>query len=196
MATLRLRCAALLRCVISCIISGCVAPALGCLLGGRAGSGALSSLLIHSLIHTTHIHNTHTHLPTHKTLTKHPQVVNERLSPNCKARLTVENDDRPNLFSVRDLLLVHELSGIPIVCDMHHWQFCKGDQTQEEALRAAVATWPAGVCCALGGWRVVQARWWVKVVVCCLFGLRATICCQRCSLTHRLPAPCCLCCHT
>lgn len=26
------------------------------------------------------------------------QVVNEQLSPNCKARLTVENDDRASLF--------------------------------------------------------------------------------------------------
>ena len=35
------------------------------------------------------------------------QVVNERLSPNCKARLTVENDDRASLYSVVDLMKVH-----------------------------------------------------------------------------------------
>ncbi len=28
---------------------------------------------------------------------------------------------------------------------MQHYQFCTGDLSQEEALRAAVATWPAGV---------------------------------------------------
>ena len=35
------------------------------------------------------------------------QVVNERLSPNCKARLTVENDDRASMYSVEDLMTVH-----------------------------------------------------------------------------------------
>jgi UV DNA damage repair endonuclease len=39
------------------------------------------------------------------------QVVNERLSPNCKARLTVENDDRASQYSVADLMLVHQLTG-------------------------------------------------------------------------------------
>ena len=33
------------------------------------------------------------------------------LSPNCRARLTVENDDRPNLFSVADLLPLHAACG-------------------------------------------------------------------------------------
>jgi UV DNA damage repair endonuclease len=39
------------------------------------------------------------------------QVVNERLSPNCKARLTVENDDRASLYSVVDLMRVHQATG-------------------------------------------------------------------------------------
>jgi hypothetical protein len=39
------------------------------------------------------------------------QVVNERLSPNCKARLTVENDDRASLYSVVDLMKVHQATG-------------------------------------------------------------------------------------
>jgi hypothetical protein len=39
------------------------------------------------------------------------QVVNERLSPNCRARLTVENDDRASQYSVADLQLVHQLTG-------------------------------------------------------------------------------------
>ena len=39
------------------------------------------------------------------------QVVNERLSPNCKARLTVENDDRASLYSVVDLMTVHNNTG-------------------------------------------------------------------------------------
>lgn len=137
------------------------------------------------------------------------QVVNERLSPNCKARLTVENDDRASLYHVLDLMKVHKATGrdsqptrtaaalceqslaacyivmwyyhchsmvmhsavwfwrvrlpalacctvpltygtidvsagIPIVFDFHHWKFCTGDQTQEEAFRTALTTWPAG----------------------------------------------------
>jgi UV DNA damage endonuclease len=72
-------------------------------------------------------------------------VINDRLSPNCKARMTVENDDRANMYSVKDLMLVHELSGIPIVFDFHHWKFCTGGQTQEEAFRLALTTWPEGV---------------------------------------------------
>jgi hypothetical protein len=39
------------------------------------------------------------------------QVVNERLSPNCKARLTVENDDRASLYHVLDLMKVHKATG-------------------------------------------------------------------------------------
>lgn len=40
------------------------------------------------------------------------QVVNTRLSPNCKARLTVENDDRTSLYSVVDLMRVHQATGV------------------------------------------------------------------------------------
>jgi hypothetical protein len=34
---------------------------------------------------------------------------------------------------------------VPIVFDFHHHPFCPGGLTEEEALRAAVATWPPGV---------------------------------------------------
>jgi hypothetical protein len=43
------------------------------------------------------------------------QVVNERLSPNCWARLTVENDDKASQYSVTDLMLVHQLTGMRIM---------------------------------------------------------------------------------
>lgn len=48
------------------------------------------------------------------------QVVNERLSPNCRARLTVENDDKGSLYSVRELQELHRACGVPIVFDFHH----------------------------------------------------------------------------
>ena len=38
-----------------------------------------------------------------------------RLSPACQKRLTVENDDIPSLFSLEDLLPLHQMTGIPLV---------------------------------------------------------------------------------
>ncbi|KAF5843403.1 UV-endonuclease UvdE-domain-containing protein [Dunaliella salina] len=79
------------------------------------------------------------------TLRRFAKVVNERLSNRCKARLTVENDDRAAMYSVRDLLKLHDMCGIPIVFDFHHHKFCTGGMSEEEAFLAAIATWPAGV---------------------------------------------------
>jgi len=44
------------------------------------------------------------------------------------ARLPVDHAvaDRASLFHTRDLLLVHRLTGIPIVFDFHHHKFCNG----------------------------------------------------------------------
>ena len=39
------------------------------------------------------------------------------LSESLRARLTVENDDRPTLYTVADLVYVHEQTGMPIVFD-------------------------------------------------------------------------------
>ena len=68
-----------------------------------------------------------------------------RLSPGLRARLTVENDDSPNSYSVDDLLLLHEKTGIPITFDFHHYQFCPGEMTKKEAFEAAMGTWPRGI---------------------------------------------------
>jgi UV DNA damage repair endonuclease len=50
-----------------------------------------------------------------------------RLAICLRARLTVENDDRGSMYSVNDLLHVHQKTGIPIVFDFHHWKFCQGE---------------------------------------------------------------------
>lgn len=50
----------------------------------------------------------------------------ERLSANCKARLTLENDDWPCAFAVKDLLPLSRKCSIPIVFDFHHHKFCSG----------------------------------------------------------------------
>ena len=51
----------------------------------------------------------------------------ERLSVNCKARLTLENDDWLRGFAVKDLLPLSRRCGIPIVFDFHHHKFCSGE---------------------------------------------------------------------
>ena len=69
----------------------------------------------------------------------------QRLSTSVKNRLTVENDDKASMYSVKDLMYIHEKTGIPIVFDYHHHQFCTGGLTEEEALKLAVSTWPKGI---------------------------------------------------
>ena len=67
----------------------------------------------------------------------------ERLPDSVKTRLTVENDDKASMYSVKDLYEgIHKRIGIPIVFDYHHHKFCTGDLTEEEALRLAISTWP------------------------------------------------------
>jgi UV DNA damage endonuclease len=64
------------------------------------------------------------------------------LSDSCKKRLTVENDDSPNQYSVKMLYdWVHKEIGIPIVFDQHHFNYGPQDQTMEEALNLAYSTW-------------------------------------------------------
>ena len=69
----------------------------------------------------------------------------ERLSDSVKSRLTVENDDKGTMYSVKDLMYIHERIGIPIVFDYHHHQFCTGDLSEQEALELAISTWPEGI---------------------------------------------------
>jgi UV DNA damage endonuclease len=64
------------------------------------------------------------------------------LSESCRKRLTVENDDSPNQYSVKMLYdTVHTKIGIPIVFDQHHFNYGPQDQTMEEALKLAYSTW-------------------------------------------------------
>lgn len=69
----------------------------------------------------------------------------DSLSDNLRARLTIENDDTPNSYSVDDLLLLHDKTGIPITFDFHHHQFCPGSMSQKDAFEASLSTWPADV---------------------------------------------------
>ena len=71
----------------------------------------------------------------------------ELLQPSAQARLTVENDDKASMYSVRELYNgVYAHTGIPIVFDYHHHKFCTGGMTEEEALKMAASTWNVKPC--------------------------------------------------
>jgi UV DNA damage endonuclease len=67
------------------------------------------------------------------------------LPPPAARRLTVENDDKANMFSVADLIHVHRKTGIPVVFDFLHHKFCTGNLTETEAFLLAVETWPKDI---------------------------------------------------
>ena len=67
------------------------------------------------------------------------------LSAAVQTRLTVENDDKESMYSVKDLMFIHERTGIPIVFDYHHHKFNSGGLSEKEALELAISTWPEAV---------------------------------------------------
>ena len=73
-----------------------------------------------------------------------------KLNHNTKARLTVENDDKANMYSVKELYEgVYKKCGVPIVFDYYHHKFCTGGLSEQEALNLAIKTWPKDItpCC-------------------------------------------------
>ena len=65
--------------------------------------------------------------------------VHATLPAEVKARVVVENDDR--LFSLRDCLQLHELTGVPILFDNFHHECLNHGEPMPEALRLAAGTW-------------------------------------------------------
>jgi UV DNA damage endonuclease len=63
------------------------------------------------------------------------------LSANLQARLTVENDDKPGLFSVTDLVPLSQTTGVPIVFDYFHHRLHPAALTEEEAFFKAFNSW-------------------------------------------------------
>jgi len=69
-----------------------------------------------------------------------------RLSSGARKRITIENDDKGKLYSVKDLYeMIYQDCGVPIVFDVHHHQFCTGGLTDKEAAKLALRTWGAYV---------------------------------------------------
>jgi UV DNA damage endonuclease len=69
----------------------------------------------------------------------------DKLSNSVKSRLTIENDDKASMYSVKDLMYIHSKINIPIVFDYHHHSFNTGDMSEENALKLAITTWPEGI---------------------------------------------------
>lgn len=65
-----------------------------------------------------------------------------KLNYNTRKRLTVENDDKENMYSVKELYEgIYKKCGVPIVFDFYHHKFCTGGLTEQEALELALSTW-------------------------------------------------------
>ena len=70
-----------------------------------------------------------------------------RLSDAVKSRLTVENDDRTNLFSTQELYdYVYTNTGIPIVFDFHHHAIHPDGLSEQAGLSLAFKTWRVRPC--------------------------------------------------
>ena len=70
----------------------------------------------------------------------------ERLPESVRSRLTDEIDDKPSLYSTKELYEgVYKRIGIPIVFDFHHHMLHPDGQTEQEALELALSTWPSNI---------------------------------------------------
>ena len=70
----------------------------------------------------------------------------ERLPESVQSRLTVENDDKASMYSVKELYDgIYKRIGIPVVFDYHHHRFCDGGLSEQEALELAISTWPKDI---------------------------------------------------
>ena len=64
------------------------------------------------------------------------------LPMNVQSRLTVENDDKASMYSIKDLYEgVYKIIAIPLVFDYHHHKFCPGELSENDALKMAISTW-------------------------------------------------------
>ena len=70
----------------------------------------------------------------------------ELLPESVQTRLTVENDDKASMYSVKELYEgIYKRIGVPVVFDYHHHRFCSGGLTEREALELAMSTWPKDI---------------------------------------------------
>lgn len=66
----------------------------------------------------------------------------KKLDPNCQARVTIENDDKFNCWSVRELVdIFHPITRIPICFDYLHHKCHPNNTTEAEAINMCYDTW-------------------------------------------------------
>lgn len=64
------------------------------------------------------------------------------LSPSLKKRLTVENDDNKNGYTVKDLYYnVYQKIQVPVVFDYYHHSLNNGGLSERDALDLCISTW-------------------------------------------------------
>lgn len=67
------------------------------------------------------------------------------ISKSAQSRLILENDDKDSQYSVQDLYDIYQQIGTPITFDYHHHRCYKDPMPEEQALKLAASTWPAGI---------------------------------------------------
>lgn len=66
----------------------------------------------------------------------------KRLDENCQARLTIENDDKLNCWSVKDLVdIFHPITRIPICFDYLHHKCHPSNLPEQDAINMCWETW-------------------------------------------------------
>ena len=66
----------------------------------------------------------------------------KRLDENCQKRMTIENDDKLNCWSVRELVdIFHPITRIPICFDYLHHKCHPNNTTEVEAINMCFDTW-------------------------------------------------------
>lgn len=66
----------------------------------------------------------------------------KRLDKNCQARLTIENDDKLNCWSVKELVeIFHPITRIPICFDYLHHKCHPNNVTEQDAINMCWDTW-------------------------------------------------------
>ncbi|TXK23463.1 UV DNA damage repair endonuclease UvsE [Pontibacter qinzhouensis] len=74
-------------------------------------------------------------------LNRFAEVYHTMLPEAVKARLCVENDDRT--YSLQDCLVLHEMTGMPIIFDNFHHECLGNGEPMAEAVEMAASTWQA-----------------------------------------------------
>lgn len=65
----------------------------------------------------------------------------KKLYVSTQKRLVIENDDKPSLYSVKELMWLYEQIGTPICFDYLHHTFHPDGLTEKEAIEKVIPTW-------------------------------------------------------